>query len=106
MVSVVKLKDADEEKAKDIAMHVAAINPQYISQNEIPQEVRDREDAVQTEIMANDEKLKGKIFVIRPTKKVKISKIEKNPEKIEAQYQLGFKDALDKLDELKKYLEK
>ena len=48
----------------------------------------------------------GKIFVIRPTKKVKISKIEKNPEKIEAQYQLGFKDALDKLDELKKYLEK
>ena len=47
-----------------------------------------------------------KIFVIRPTKKVKISKIEKDPEKIENQYRLGFNDALDKLEKLKKYLEK
>ena len=47
-----------------------------------------------------------KIFVIRPTKKVKISKLEKNPEKIEEQYQLGVNDALDKLEELTKYLEK
>lgn len=47
-----------------------------------------------------------KIFVIRPTKTTKISKIEKDPAKIEAQYQIGFKDALDKLDDLKKYLEK
>lgn len=47
-----------------------------------------------------------KIFVIRPTKQVKISKIEKNPERIEAQYQLGYKDALEKLEELRKYLEK
>ena len=37
MVSIVKLADGDEEKAKDIAMHVAAINPKYISQDEIPQ---------------------------------------------------------------------
>ena len=47
-----------------------------------------------------------KIFVIRPTKKVKISKIEKDPEKIENQYRLGFNDTLDKLEKLKKYLEK
>ena len=47
-----------------------------------------------------------KIFVIRPTKKVKISKIEKNPERIETQYQLGVNDALKKLEELEKYLEK
>lgn len=37
MVSIVKLADGDEEKARDIAMHVAAINPKYISQDEIPQ---------------------------------------------------------------------
>ena len=30
----VKLADGDEEKARDIAMHVAAINPKYISQDE------------------------------------------------------------------------
>ena len=76
MVSVVKLKDADEEKAKDIAMHVAAINPQYISQNEIPQDVRDREDAVQSEIMANDEKLKGKPEkVLEGIKRGKLNKV-------------------------------
>ena len=48
----------------------------------------------------------GKIFVVRPTKTTKISKIEKDPAKIEAQYQIGVKDALNKLDELIKYLEK
>lgn len=48
----------------------------------------------------------GKIFVIRPSQKVKISKIEKNPERIEAQYRVGYNDALNKLEDLKKYLEK
>ena len=62
MVSIVKLADGDEEKARDIAMHVAAINPKYISQDEIPQVEKDREDAVQTEIMANDPKLANKVF--------------------------------------------
>lgn len=76
MVSIVKLSDANEEKAKDIAMHVAAINPQYVSQNEIPQEVRDREDAVQTEIMANDEKLKNKPEkVLEGIKRGKLNKV-------------------------------
>ena len=60
--------------------------------------------------MADDtvaiEEKDGKIFVIRPTQVVKISKIEKDPEKIENQYRLGFNDALDKLEKLKKYLEK
>ncbi|MBM6841100.1 elongation factor Ts [[Clostridium] spiroforme] len=76
MVSIVKLSDADEEKAKDIAMHVAAINPQFISQDEIPQEVKDREDAVQSEIMANDEKLKNKPEkVLEGIKRGKLNKV-------------------------------
>ena len=45
-----------------------------------------------------------KIFVIRPTKVVKISKIEKNPEIIEEQYRVGYNDALKKLESLQKYL--
>ncbi len=47
-----------------------------------------------------------KIFVIRPTETVKIKKIEKNPDIIEKQYQVGYKDALNKLVDLHKYLEK
>ena len=76
MVSIVKLADATEEKAKDIAMHVAAINPKYISQDEIPQVEKDREDAVQTEIMANDPKLANKPEkVLEGIKRGKLNKV-------------------------------
>ena len=43
MSALVKLSDSDEEKAKDIAMHVAASAPQYIDRTAIPTEVLDRE---------------------------------------------------------------
>lgn len=39
----------DEEMAKDVAMHVAAINPQYVSADQVPQEVYDHEKQIQTE---------------------------------------------------------
>lgn len=76
MTAIVKLADADEEKARDIAMHVAACNPEYIDQNAIPQEVKDREDAVQTEIMAQDESLKSKPEkVLEGIKRGKLNKV-------------------------------
>mgnify|MGYP000227821917 CR=1 FL=1 len=76
MVSIVKLADGDEEKARDIAMHVAVINPKYISQDEIPQVEKDREDAVQTEIMANDPKLANKPEkVLEGIKRGKLNKV-------------------------------
>ena len=46
MSALVKLSDSDEEKAKDIAMHVAASAPQYIDRTAIPTEVLDREFTV------------------------------------------------------------
>ena len=45
--SLVVVEGASEAAAKDIAMHVAAIAPQYVSDNEVPTEVVDREKAVQ-----------------------------------------------------------
>ncbi|WP_163971247.1 translation elongation factor Ts [Oceanobacillus halotolerans] len=36
----------DEEVAKDIAMHVAAINPQYVSRDEVPEDEVNREREV------------------------------------------------------------
>ena len=41
--AVVKISDSTEDKARDIAMHVAASAPQYIDRTEIPAEVLDRE---------------------------------------------------------------
>ena len=48
----------------------------------------------------------GKIFVIRPTKKLDIKLVERNPEKLESIYQIGIKDAKKQMKNLKKYLSK
>jgi len=54
--SVVLLDGADEETAKDIAMHVAAIAPQYVSREEVPADVL----AHEKEVQMNSEDLAGK----------------------------------------------
>ena len=43
-------------------------------------------------------------FVIRPSETIKISRIEKNKDKIQEMYRLGMKDTNDKMKDLKKYL--
>lgn len=48
----------------------------------------------------------GEIFVLRPTMRLNIKRMETNPEKIQSVYDLGVKDANSKLDRLKKYLAK
>ena len=43
MTALVKLANSNDEKAKDVAMHVAASAPQYIDRSAIPADVLDRE---------------------------------------------------------------
>ena len=45
--ALVVVEGASEEAAKDIAMHVAAIAPQYVSDADVPAEVVEKEKAVQ-----------------------------------------------------------
>ncbi len=47
---------------------------------------------------------KGELFVIRPSKNIKISHTEKNKETIKKVYELGRHDALSCLSEVKEYL--
>ena len=54
------LKGADEKVAKDMAMQIASMNPQYVSRDDMPVEVVEHERKVQTEIVKNDEKLASK----------------------------------------------
>jgi len=42
----VELKGGNEELGRDVAMHIAAINPQYVSPEDVPQEMLDREKEV------------------------------------------------------------
>ena len=51
-----------------------------------------------------EEELKNNIFVIRPSRKIKISKLEKNPDIIKKQYHLGYFDTMNKIKELKEYI--
>ncbi len=50
----------DETVAKNIAMQVASMAPQYVCRDEMPAEVVEHERKVQTEIVKNDEKLANK----------------------------------------------
>lgn len=46
----------------------------------------------------------GEIFVIRPSKNLGIGRMERDPARLESQYNLGRRDALAKLEELKKWI--
>ena len=56
----VSLDKADEELAHDLAMHIAANNPQYLSMADVPADVKEHEMSVQKEAAKNDEKLANK----------------------------------------------
>lgn len=58
--ALVALKSGDENTAKDIAMHVAAINPPHLTAAEIPAAEMAKEKEIQLEQMKNDPKNAGK----------------------------------------------
>ncbi len=58
--ALVAMKSGDEALAKDIAMHVAAINPARLSAAEVPEEEVAKEREIQLEQAKSDPKNKGK----------------------------------------------
>lgn len=78
---------------KDYPNLVNAINTRYIRYNESLDVITDLEN-------------KKEIFVLRPSRKVKMGRIEKDPEKLQEMYDLGVSDCNRLLDDLKKYLKK
>jgi elongation factor Ts len=54
--ALVAMKSGDDALAKDIAMHVAAINPPYLSVTEVPAADVAKEKEIQLEQMKNDPK--------------------------------------------------
>jgi elongation factor Ts len=47
--ALVALKGGDAQLAHDLAMHIAASNPRYLSQREVPREVMDKEREILTQ---------------------------------------------------------
>ena len=58
--ALVAMKSGDEAVAKDIAMHVAAINPAFVSSAQVPADEVTRERSVFVEQAKNDPKTAGK----------------------------------------------
>jgi elongation factor Ts len=58
IVTVVVANGSKAEVAKDIAMHVAAINPQYVDQSQVPAEEIQKEKAILTQEALNEGKPK------------------------------------------------
>ena len=56
----VKLDNEDIELGKQLAMHIAANNPLYLTKEDIPAADYEHEKGVQVELAKNDEKLAGK----------------------------------------------
>ena len=72
---------------------IESINTRYIKYNETLDIIKDLEK-------------KKEIFVIRPSEKLNIKRIEKDLNKIDNVYELGLKDAKKNLKKLKNYLGK
>ena len=62
IVTVSVLKGTDQEVAKDVAMHVAALNPKYVSKDDIPAEAieKEREIILHTALNENAQAAKPK----------------------------------------------
>src|SRR5690606_5896321 len=50
----------DAQLARDLAMHIAASNPQYLAAADVPEADRAKERDIRVEMLKNDEKNKGK----------------------------------------------
>lgn len=51
-----------------------------------------------------EEEKAGKLLVIRPSRKLEVGAVERSPEKLEAVYQTGRKDALERVEEIKAWI--
>lgn len=58
--ALVVMNGGTPEVAKDMAMQVASMAPEFVSRDKMPSEYIDHERSVQEEIMKNDESLAGK----------------------------------------------
>ena len=66
IASLVILEGANEEVAKEVAMHNAAMNPAYVRPSEVPTDVLDREKEIMTQELLNEGKPADKVeFILK-----------------------------------------
>jgi len=81
---VVADDDADETKLKQVAMHITAANPEYLSPEDISEEVVEKEKQIQLDIMKNDPNMGNKsddVLLKRDSKSRALGSIPSGPAK-------------------------
>ena len=98
--AVVVIEGGDDAQAKDMAMQVASMAPQYVSSADMPKDIVDHERKIQMEIAANDESLKNKPEkVMQGIIEGRISKSLKDMCLVDQEY---FKDTSKKVSQVLK----
>lgn len=100
IVVLTRVKEYRKKKSSDfLAKRVYKKYPKLIEAMNVKYKVYN--DTVERII---DSENKKEIFVIRPSKLVKVGRIEKNPDRLQEMYNLGRSDSEKSLEELKRYL--
>ncbi|CAM3610531.1 elongation factor Ts [Erysipelothrix sp. HDW6B] len=100
-ISAVTVLNGDNaELARDIAMQVASMSPQYVSQKEIPSEIVDHETAIQVEIVKNDAELASKPEQV--VQGIIKGRVSKQMQDISLVDQIYFKDGKAKVSQILK----
>lgn len=94
------IKGGNEELARDIAMQVASMSPQYVSQENIPAEIIEKETAIQVEIVKNDDSLAGKPEQV--VAGIIKGRVSKSMQEISLVDQIFFKDGKAKVAQIVK----
>ena len=85
---------------------LAAIKIRYLKYPKVYELMKKRHEAY-NEVMdfLEKEEAEGRVFVIRPQQDLKISRLERNEEKLSELYDEGYKEAESRYEDLMKYLE-
>lgn len=98
--AVVVVEGDNEEIAKDMAMQIASMNPTYVSMKDIPQEIMEKEQEVQVNIVKNDPELSSK-----PEKVIEgiiRGRVSKSMQEVSLMDQIFFKDGNSKVAQVLK----
>lgn len=85
IVVLTVVEGASEEVAKEVAMHAAAMRPQYLNENEVPEEVLNKEKEIMKEQLLNEGKPAERI------EQIMVGKVKKYYEEVCLENQIFIK---------------
>ena len=102
---IVVIRTREKDFRKEVKEHHSVLDPYRKFPEFYKKLISSDEEYNKTCIEMEELEKEGKLFVLYPSTKVTVSRVDKDIEKLGALYWQGYNDCLDRMDELKKYLE-